>query len=78
MFGTMESENLAETEFSVETGRRDSQPVVLYDRSLSKDEDKMRVLGLCYTYNLQNTKNRGSFFEFTENLQVFPIYRSIV
>jgi hypothetical protein len=48
MFGSMESENLSETEFPVESGRRDSQPVVLYDRGLSKDEDKMRVLGMWY------------------------------
>jgi hypothetical protein len=46
MFGFAESENLSETEFPVESARRVSQPVVLYDRSLSKDEDKMRVLGM--------------------------------
>jgi hypothetical protein len=48
MFGSVESENLAEAEFPVQSGRRVSQPVILYDRSLSKDEDKMRVLGMCY------------------------------
>jgi hypothetical protein len=48
MFGSMESENLSETEFPVESARRVSQPVVLFDRSLSKDEDKMRVLGTFY------------------------------
>jgi hypothetical protein len=57
MFGSVESENLAEPEFLGESGRRVSQPVVLYDKSLSKDEDKMRVLGMCY-----RTLKTGLFF----------------
>jgi hypothetical protein len=57
MFGSVESENVAEAEFPVESSRRVSQPVVLFDRSLSKDEDKMRVLGLCY-----RTRKTGFFF----------------
>jgi hypothetical protein len=66
MFGTMESENL--TEFPVESGRRVSQPVVLFDRSLSKDEDKMRVLGMCY----RKHQKRGSFFWFTVEFASVP------
>ncbi len=60
MFGSVESETLAEAEFPVESGRRVSQPVVLYDRSLSKDEDKMRVLGMFY-----KTLKTGFFSWFT-------------